>query len=131
MTKTKWLVACVALLAVVGMVAAAPSVEEIMTKCHKAKVGLRDQIKVAAEAASPNWADIAKKSKEFVECAGQLDKNDPPKGEKDSWIKLCKAYNADVKALDAAVAKKDAKAVLEANKKLGAGCKGCHDLHQP
>jgi putative NADH-flavin reductase len=130
MTKAKWLVALVMVLGIAGVIGAA-SIDEIMTKGHKAKTGLRDQIKMAADAASPNWADIQKKTKEFSDLAATLEKNDPPKGEKDSWKKLCKEYVDLVKALDTAAGKKDAKALAEANKKLGASCKGCHDAHQP
>lgn len=129
MSRAKWLAACVVMLGIAGVVGAA-SIQEIMTKCHKLKVGLRDQIKAGAETASPNWADLQKKSKEFVEQASMLEGNTPPKGSKESWKKLSKEYVEQVKALDAAVAKKDAKAVADAHKKLGANCKGCHDAHQ-
>jgi len=130
MTRAQWLVALVAMLGVAGVIGAA-SIDEIMTKGHKAKTGLRAQIKSGAEMANPNWADIQKKSKEFVDLASGLVKNDPPKGDKASWEKLCKEYVDLVKAIDEAAAKKDAKALAAADKKLGASCKGCHDAHQP
>jgi cytochrome c556 len=133
MMQSKWFAAVVVLCGMVGLVAAAAdlSIDEIMTKAHKARTGLRDQIKNAAAMPNPDWAQIQQKTKEFLELAKQLVKNDPPKGDKASWEKYCADYLDIVKALDEAAAKKDARAIADVNKRLGASCKGCHDAHQP
>lgn len=129
MSRAKWFVAGGLMLGLVGLVAAGP-IEDIMLKCHKAKTGLRAQIKTESEKASPNWADIQKKTKEFVTEASMIEKNSPPKGDAASWKKLSQEYVAQVKQLDAAAGKKDAKGIADVDKKLGANCKGCHDAHK-
>lgn len=130
MKMSKWLAALVILFGMAGVIAAA-SIDEIMVKAHKARTGLRDQIKNAAAMPNPDWAEIQKKTKEFVELAKELVKHDPPMGDRASWEKHCAEYVEIIKALDEAAAKKDAKAIADVNKKLGASCKGCHDAHQP
>ncbi|MCS6977860.1 MAG: cytochrome c [Gemmatales bacterium] len=130
MRTSKWLAALAVLLGMTGLIAAS-SIDEIMVKAHKARTGLRDQIKNAAAMPNPDWAEIQKKTKEFVELAKELVKYDPPMGTKESWQKHCAEYVEIIKALDEAAAKKDAKGIAEVNKKLGASCKGCHDAHQP
>jgi cytochrome c556 len=106
-----------------------PTIIEIMTKAHKSRTGLRDQIKKEADSGSPNWTNVQKMTKEFVALASALEKNDPPKGDKAGWKKLSQEYYEQVKGLDAAAGKKDTKAVADANRKLGSNCKGCHDAH--
>jgi cytochrome c556 len=130
MMASKSLAALTILFGLTGLIAG-NSIDEIMVKAHKARTGLRDQIKNAAAMPNPDWAEIQKKTKEFVELAKELVKNDPPMGTKESWEKHCAEYVEIIKALDEAAAKKDAKAIAEVNKKLGASCKGCHDAHQP
>lgn len=131
MTRVKWVVASLIVLSAVAGLAArpdkVPSVEDIMKKAHGAKTGLRPQIKDAVEKGKPDYADLAKKSKEFVELASALEKNAAPKGDKAEWVKLCKSYAGQVVDLDKAVGKKDDKAVLAAIKKLDANCMDCHD----
>jgi cytochrome c556 len=107
------------------------SIEDIMVKAHKTKTGLRSLIEAEIKKGSPDWAGAKKNSEEFVKLADALVKLDPPKGDKKGWEKLSKAYAEEVKELDKAVGKKDAKAVTAANKKLGEGCAGCHDAHRP
>jgi cytochrome c556 len=126
-------IAVIALLFGVGIVLAGskvPSVEEIMEKAHANKTGLRAKIADEVKAASPDWATIQKQTKEFVTLAEALAKNSPPKGDKKSWEKLSKEYAEQVKDLDKAAAKKDAKAVTAANQKLNGNCQGCHDVHR-
>jgi hypothetical protein len=106
------------------------SIDDIMTKAHKNKTGLRDQIAMELKKGSPDWADVQKKTKEFVKLAGMLSKFDPPKGEKSSWKKLSDAYTAEVKTLDDAAGKKDQAAATKANDKLKTGCMPCHDAHR-
>ncbi len=107
-----------------------PSIEDIMDKCHKTKKGFRDMIQAELEKPTPDWAGIQKQTKEWVELSGLLTKNEPPQGGKESWTKLTAAYVADVKALDAAAVNKDAKLVMDVNKKIGMSCKACHDEHR-
>jgi hypothetical protein len=127
-------IAAIGLLFGVGMAVLAggkvPSIEEIMDKAHANKTGLRAKISDEAKKASPDWATIQKQSKEFVGLAEALAKNDCPKGDKTSWQKLTKEYAEQVKDLDKAAAKKDAKALTAANQKLNANCASCHEKHR-
>jgi cytochrome c556 len=119
----KW-IAALAMVFGVGLVLAAddkvPAVDEIMEKAHASKTGLRAKI----------GDEVKKQAKEFVSLADALAKNEPPKGPKDSWQKLAKEYAEQVKELQKAVDKKDAKGVTAMNQKLNNNCMGCHDVHR-
>jgi cytochrome c556 len=108
-----------------------PGVDEIMEITHKVKKGLKDVIEAEAKKPKPDWAKLEKDAKEFTRLIGLMEKNDPPKGPKASWVKLCKEYTQDVAQVEAAVKKKDAKAVLAAIKALDKKCDDCHDKHRP
>lgn len=59
-----------------------------------------------------------------------LGKNEPPKGDKESWEKLTKSYLDTAKQLDkAAQAKEKSKAVV-AHTKLTKMCMACHKAHK-
>ncbi len=108
-----------------------PEVGEIMDKAHTAKKGLKALIDAEVKKPKPNWETVQKQSKEYLTLAEALAKNDPPKGDKKSWVKLAKEFAEEVKSLDDAAKKKNAKGLLEASKKLGGKCDACHDAHQP
>ncbi|MCS7166403.1 MAG: hypothetical protein RMI91_00490 [Gemmatales bacterium] len=124
------------LLMVFGSVALAlrqdiPGVDEIMDITHRVKKGLKDQLEVEAKKPKPDWAKMQKDAKEFTRLISLMEKNDPPKGAKASWVKLCREYTEDVAKVEEAVNKKDAKAVLAAIKALDKKCDECHDKHRP
>jgi cytochrome c556 len=129
----KW-IAALAMVFGVGLVLAAddkvPAVDEIMEKAHASKTGLRAKIGDEVKKPNPDWATVQKQAKEFVSLADALAKNEPPKGPKDSWQKLAKEYAEQVKELQKAVDKKDAKGVTAMNQKLNNNCMGCHDVHR-
>ena len=108
-----------------------PAISEIMQKAHQSKTGLRAKIGDEVDKSSPDWTEIQRLSKEFVELTAALEKNKPPRGDAAQWQKLAKQYADSVKNLDQLVAKKDAKEVKAATQKLAANCKGCHDEHRP
>jgi cytochrome c556 len=109
-----------------------PDTETIMKKLNKKKgqVGVHYLIQPMLESDSVPWDEFAKKSKEYAELTAALGKNVCPKGGSASWEKLCKAYAADAKALDAAVGKKDKAAATAAYEKLNKSCQACHDEHR-
>jgi cytochrome c556 len=107
-----------------------PGIDEIMEKAHASKTGLRAKIDTEAKKPSPDWVGVQKNAKEFVSLAEALAKHDAPKGDKNSWKKLSKEYSDQVKELQKSADKKDGKAVVAANQKLGANCMGCHDAHR-
>jgi len=121
-------------LAVVGAADAqnekAPSIKDIMTKLNKGPKSLCPVLGTALKADPPKWDDIQKETKEFATLAEALVKNDPPKGEKASWEKLCKEYAITAKDMDEAAQKKDQKAAAAAQGKLAKSCMSCHDAHR-
>ncbi|GBD36603.1 hypothetical protein HRbin36_01728 [bacterium HR36] len=131
----KWLALGLALVALSRLTWAlkdeVPGVDEIMDITHKVKKGLKDLIEAEAKKPKPDWAKMEKDAKEFTRLISLMEKNDPPKGPKASWIKLCKEYTQDVAKVETAVKKKDAKEVLAAIKALDKKCDDCHDKHRP
>jgi hypothetical protein len=107
-----------------------PSIKDIMNKAHKGGDSLIQAVGKDLKADTPDWEDAAKKSKELLELGSALGKNNPPKGEKDSWEKLTKLYADTAKELDDAVQKKDKDAALTAHKKLAGSCMNCHRAHR-
>ncbi|MCS7014568.1 MAG: hypothetical protein RMJ19_00065 [Gemmatales bacterium] len=108
-----------------------PGVDEIMDITHRVKKGLKDVIEAEAKKPKPDWAKLQKDAKEFTRLISLMEKNDPPKGPKASWVKLCKEYTQDVAKIQEAANRKDAKEVLAAVKALDKKCDECHDKHRP
>jgi cytochrome c556 len=127
------LVAVVALLSLSHRPAEAadPTIKEIMTKAHKGGNSLITTVGKELKEDTPPWADVQKQTKELVELGSSLGKNDPPKGDKESWKKLTDQYVTDAKALDAAAQKKDKDAATKAHTKLTGQCMACHRAHRP
>jgi hypothetical protein len=109
---------------------ATPSIKDVMNKLHKGATSPLAKLKTQLSAPSPDWGTLEKETKDFVILGAALAKNDPPKGEKASWIKLSDAYFEDAKALDSAVKAHDVAAAKAAHGKLAASCKSCHGAHK-
>jgi len=107
-----------------------PTIKQVMKKLNSGPNSMTITIKKELQDDSPSWDDIKKDTQEYLKLAGAVGKNDPPKGEKDSWTKLTKDYADNAKALDAAAQKKDKKAALAAHQKITSACKVCHDEHR-
>jgi len=106
-----------------------PEVKEIMGKVNK-PTGLYFNVAKELKESDPMWDDIKADAKEIARLGAVLGKNDPPKGDKDSWQKLTKAYADNTKALEAAVAKMDKEAAKAASDKIGKSCEVCHKAHK-
>lgn len=102
--------------------------EEIMKKLNKKKTGIHYAIETSIK--DGKWDAAAKQSKDYTELASALEKNEPEKGDKTSWAKLCKEYAGLVKDLDSAVQKKDMAKALEIHKKISNTCETCHEAHR-
>jgi hypothetical protein len=115
-----------------SVLAATPTVKDIMGKAHKGPNSLLANIGKDLKADEPDWDDIQKETKELVELGTSLGKNDPPQGDKDSWDKLTKSYLEGVKTLDSAAQKKDQKGAQSAQAKLAQPktCMDCHQVHK-
>jgi cytochrome c556 len=121
-------------LAVVVMVDAAnktPTIKEIMNKLNKGTDCTMQFLRKELRTEEPNWDAVQEQTRKFAELAEALGKKDPPRGEKDSWEKLTKAYAEHAKALDEAAKSKDKTAAKAAHAKLAGSCKACHDAHKP
>ena len=128
-----WLVLAAVAVAipVVAAVDDTPTIEVIMQKLHKGKAKSQFSVlKTQAEAKPPKWEDIQKSTKDFVILGASLAKNDPPKGDKESWKKLAGKYFQDAKVMDDAAAAKDLAAFKAAHSAINASCKACHDSHR-
>jgi cytochrome c556 len=96
----------------------------------KTKVA-RDDLPARLKAASPEWDDIQKETKQWVGVAETLGKQTPPRGSGESWKKQTDKYLENVKAVDAAAQKKDAAAATKAVARIGSSCGSCHSQHKP
>ena len=127
------------LLAVVGVglipVGAAedevPTIKKIMAKLTKGKTSLTPKIGAELKKDKPAWDTLQAQSAEYVKYALFMEQNDPPKGDKDQWKDVAKAFALDAKELDAAVTKKEKEAALVAHDKLAKSCMGCHREYKP
>jgi cytochrome c556 len=82
---------------------------------------------ITKAAKDAKWDDAAKTCKAWLEAAGDLSKNKPPKGDEESWKKHTTKYVETVSAVGAAIEKKDAEGVTKA---LKLDCGGCHGAHK-
>jgi cytochrome c556 len=119
-------------LAVWGVADAAdnPDIETIMKKVNGGKGFQKKQLPDALKASPIDWTSVQKITKEYSELCSYLGKNEPPKGDKQSWDKLTKEYAANAKKLDDAAEKKDKDAVVKTQQVLGASCNACHKQHK-
>jgi hypothetical protein len=108
-----------------------PTIKEIMGKAHKGNTALVAVIGKQLQAAKPEWDTIQPQTKELAELGTALGKNSPPKGNKQSWERLTKAYNTNAAALVTAADAKDKRKAVAAHQKLVASCMGCHTAHRP
>ncbi len=65
-----------------------PTIKTVMAKLHKGSTSQTNVLKKQAQANPPDWEAISKTTKDFVILGAALAKNDPPKGDKESWKKL-------------------------------------------
>jgi hypothetical protein len=108
----------------------APTIKQVMKKLNAGQYSMTATIGKELQDDPPVWDDIKKETQEYVKLVDALGKNDPPKGEKDSWTRLSKDYVDNAKALDDATQKKDKKAALAAHKKIASTCMACHTEHR-
>jgi hypothetical protein len=104
-------------------------IKEIMNKLNKPGAILPNLGK-DLKADELDWDEIQRETKEYVEYAEDLGKNDPPKGDKGSWASLTKAYVENAKQMDFSAQQKDRQGTLAAQKKLMGSCMSCHQVHR-
>jgi cytochrome c556 len=102
-------------------------IHEIMEKVP-GKKGLCNKCVEAVKA--EKWDEAAKIGADLKKYGEALGKNPPPKGSKDSWAKLSKAFADQMGAIEAGAKAKDKEAVTKAAGEFQKSCKACHDAHQ-
>ena len=108
----------------------APSVKEIMSQANK-PTGTYFNLGRDLQDCAPSWADIRPETMELAKLAAALREATPPRGDKDSWDKLTKAYADSATKLDQAAAKMDLDAARAAYAKMGEpACMTCHKAHK-
>src|SRR5262245_51605084 len=107
-----------------------PTIKQVMKKLNSGPNSMTTIIGKELRDDAPMWDDIKKETQEYAKFVDALGKNDPPRGEKDSWAKLSKEYVESAKALDDAAQKKDKKAALAAHTSITNACKTCHMEHR-
>ncbi len=107
-----------------------PSIKKVMDALHKGRSSPLNTVKAALKGGSPDWAALQKQTKEFETYGAALPKNDPPKGNKESFVKLAKAYASDAKALNESAEKEDLKGARDAYGKISTSCAACHKSHR-
>ncbi len=108
----------------------APSIKKVMGKLHGKGKGLLPAVKKALQSDSPNWPEVKKGSKLIVELSKTIVDVEPPRGDKEHYSTLSKAYLASATDLNEAAEAEDSNKAKAALGKLGASCKTCHEAHQ-
>jgi hypothetical protein len=107
-----------------------PTIKQVMAKVHKGSPSLLKKVGDQLQEESPPWDTILNETKDFVSFGAALAKNEPPRGDKESWAKLAQQYYDKSKAMDEAARQKDDKAALAAQKNLTRSCASCHAAHR-
>jgi hypothetical protein len=108
-----------------------PPIKEVMKKLHAGANSPLTTLRADLQDEQPDWPTVQRATREFVTLGAALGKNNPPKGDKQSWAKLTAQYLEHAKALDTAAQRKDKRAALAAHTRLNDSCKGCHTAHRP
>lgn len=127
------MVATLGLVGLGGMAGAqdeATSIKKVMGKLHGKGKGLLPKVQAQLKTGSPNWAEVKDDAKIIVDLAATITDSEPPRGEKESYAKLSKAYLANAKGLKEAADAEDADKAKAASKKLFGACKTCHTAHK-
>jgi cytochrome c556 len=105
------------------------TISEIMEEAHM-KGGILPSIGKELKAKKINWDAVESKTKDLLLVAGDLSKNDPPKGPKTSWEKHTKNYMSNVESLQKAIEKQDLDTATKSHAALTKACNACHTAHK-
>jgi hypothetical protein len=106
------------------------SIKKVMGKLHGKGKGLLFSVQKGLQAETPDWPAIKKSSKLIAELSATITDVEPPKGEKDNYSKLSKAYLASAKDLQEAADAEEIDKAKASTKKLMGTCKTCHAAHK-
>jgi cytochrome c556 len=108
-----------------------PSIKKVMSKLHKGKTAPLTALKTALKGDSPDWTKVQKEAKTYATYSAAVPKNDPPRGEKESFETLAKAYASAGKTLEESAEKEELKGSRDALQKITNSCMPCHKNHRP
>ncbi len=108
-----------------------PTIKTVMEKLHKGAKSPVNNLKAALKGNSPDWESVQKEAKLVKKYGDALPKNDPPRGKKEAYEKLAKAYASSAKSLEEAAEKENLKGARDALKKIQGSCTACHKSHRP
>ncbi len=103
---------------------------QIMAKLGRGPNALTGAIGTALKSDSPAWDAIQGQAKEYVQLVSDMEKHDPPKGDKASWKKQVEGYLGIARELDAAAQAKKKDEAVAAHDRLGGTCMACHREHR-
>jgi cytochrome c556 len=106
------------------------SIKKVMKKLNSGNTAPIAKVKAALKGESPAWADVQKEAKVISTLTADLPKNDPPRGEKDSYDKLANAFASAAKTLEESAEKEDLAGSRAALKKITTSCMPCHQSHK-
>jgi cytochrome c556 len=106
-------------------------IKKVMKALHGGKNAPLSKLKTALKGDSPDWAEVRQQAKVFAKLGASLPKSDPPRGGKESYEKLAKAYASAGKSLAESAEKEDLDEVRDAFKKISTSCMPCHKSHRP
>jgi cytochrome c556 len=107
------------------------TISGIMKRLHGKEKGALPTAKAALAADPVDWEAVTKASRPLNRLSNAMIELDPPKGEKEGYVVLVKAYNASAKDLMAAAEGKKTDEAKAAVAKLGMSCAECHKGHKP
>jgi hypothetical protein len=109
-----------------------PSIKRVMDKLHgKGANSPLNSVKAALKSSSPDWEEIQKQAKLFKKYGDALPKNNPPRGKKEAYVKLAKAYASSAKSFEETADRENLKGARDAFKKITGSCTTCHKSHRP
>ena len=106
------------------------AIKQIMGKLARGPQSLTPVIGSQLDQDPPPWETIQGQTKEYAQSASELGKYDPPKGAKESWIKLTTEFAKSASELDRAAGAKDKDAAKVAHEELKNSCNACHQEHR-
>ncbi len=107
-----------------------PVIKEAMVKVGKGPTSLVPTINKELKEASPPWDAIGPQAHEVAALAASIVKEEPTRGDKESWARLTGTFVATADELEKAAQSKDRDAATKAHAKLANGCMECHRAHR-
>jgi hypothetical protein len=117
-------------IAALGAASTTLTVKEVMGRLNKGSAALTPTLRKQIQAGAPDWSEIQKETKEYVELATALSQAQPPKGNGPSWAKFTREYADAARALNVAADQQNKSAALAAHRKLTNLCMSCHQAHR-